>query len=166
MSKFYVCMNDSFMSNWGPAEGKTNVLQIACDTQAQAQAVLKAAEDRPEMKRIRINTKPIRDNASSCVSEKTFYDLSGPWLAYWPSLYQIMQRAMTIIERESGVSCSVLLDSKSALIFELDKEKNTVIVVFQGDVQSWPVSRHDDGSKLAAEILRFYGSIFKNRGIK
>lgn len=50
MNKFYVTMNDTFMSGWGHAEGKTNKLIIECETLEQVETVMENAENRNEMK--------------------------------------------------------------------------------------------------------------------
>lgn len=49
-NKFYVTMNDTFMSGWGKAEGKTNKLIIECDTLQEVEIVSDNANNRTDMK--------------------------------------------------------------------------------------------------------------------
>lgn len=80
---YYVSMTDNFMSGWGQADGKKNKYVVECDTLAQAQAIVKAAEDRPEMKRINIcMTMPKYSASKVLVSKVHASDLSGKWLKY------------------------------------------------------------------------------------
>ena len=51
---FYVLANDSFMSGWGPASGKTNTVVLPCDSRLDAEVVMQNAEDRSEMHHVRI----------------------------------------------------------------------------------------------------------------
>ena len=83
MSRYYVRMTDKFMSGWGAAEGKINVLVVECDTWAQAAAIEKAAHDRREMRRIQICSTPPRNRAGVLVSRKHFSEFAGPWLDYY-----------------------------------------------------------------------------------
>lgn len=82
-ANFYVRMTDSFMSGWGLAENKTNVLVIACDTAAQAFQIFYAAKDRPEMKRVAILQNKPKNRSGVLYSWRTFYDMGGPWLDGW-----------------------------------------------------------------------------------
>lgn len=79
----FVNMTDRFMSGWGLARGRSH-LCIECDTIEQAEAVERAARDRGEMKRIAIASKPRRARPGDHVSVKSFADMGGPWLRYWP----------------------------------------------------------------------------------
>ena len=54
MSKWYVTMNDSFMSYWGKAEGKINKLVFECDSFQEASKLEDYARGRDEMKYINI----------------------------------------------------------------------------------------------------------------
>ena len=54
-ANFYVVMKDSFLSGWGPAEGKDNILVIHCDTHEEAEIVKNNAKDRTDMENVRIN---------------------------------------------------------------------------------------------------------------
>ena len=84
MKKYYVRMTDKFLSEWGVAEGKHNVLVIECDTYAQADAIARAAHDRTDMQRIEICLmKPPRERAGVLYSRKHFSDFAGDWLAYY-----------------------------------------------------------------------------------
>lgn len=57
MAKYYVTMNDKFMSGWGCADGKINKLIFECDTYQEAEKVEKYAESREEMKYINMTRK-------------------------------------------------------------------------------------------------------------
>lgn len=83
MSRYYVRMTDKFMSGWGRAEGKINVLVVECDTWEQAAAIEKAAHERREMRRVQICSTPPRERAGLLISRKPFSDFAGPWLAYY-----------------------------------------------------------------------------------
>lgn len=79
---YWVNMHDKFMSGWGEAAHGRSILCIECDTLAQANAIERAAQDRPEMKRISISDKPRRCRAGDHSSYKHFKDLGGHWLDY------------------------------------------------------------------------------------
>lgn len=79
---YYVRMTDKFMSGWGRAQGKTNVLVIICETYNQALAIRSAAMKRPEMKRVRIVASAPRQRPGVLLSFKNFSELGGPWLEF------------------------------------------------------------------------------------
>lgn len=79
----YVNMHDKFMSGWGGASRGRALYCIECETYAQAKAIEKAAQDRPEMKRIAISDKPRRRRPGDQRTIRRFEDLGGPWLRYW-----------------------------------------------------------------------------------
>ena len=79
----YVRMTDSFMSGWGPARDKTNVVVVACDDWRQAEAIEQAARRRPEMKRVQIVSDKPKSRAGVLYSWKTFADMGGPWLDFY-----------------------------------------------------------------------------------
>jgi len=54
---YYVTMIDKFMSGWGMAEGKKNVLMIECQTIGEARIVASNARDRTEMIFVKIRGK-------------------------------------------------------------------------------------------------------------
>lgn len=81
--KLYVRMTDKFMSGWGKAEGKTNVLVIECENWTQAIAISAAAKERREMRRVKICGNAPRDRVGVLHSRKHFTEFSGPWLAYY-----------------------------------------------------------------------------------
>jgi hypothetical protein len=54
--KYYVVMNDDFMSGWGQAEGKINKLVILCESLEEAKIVMGNALARKEMKYVRVGT--------------------------------------------------------------------------------------------------------------
>ncbi len=53
-SKVYVKMVDPFMSGWGPATGKRNVVICVCDSQEEASLVLDNVKNRGDMKYINV----------------------------------------------------------------------------------------------------------------
>lgn len=79
----FVQMHDKFMSRWGMAEGKINLFVVECDTEAQAVAVQKAAEDRREMRRIKMANKLAKSTSGCLVSHRHFRELGGSWLDYY-----------------------------------------------------------------------------------
>ena len=79
----YVAMHDRFMSGWGMAKGKRNTFVVECDTLEQATAVVKAAEDRSEMSRVRMVRALPRSTSGTLVSRRHFSELGGPWLTYY-----------------------------------------------------------------------------------
>lgn len=54
---YYVSMVDSFMSGWGMAKDKKNVLIFVCLTPQEAKAIIAYAKTRPEMKSIKYHGK-------------------------------------------------------------------------------------------------------------
>lgn len=48
----YVTMKDTFMSGWGYAKGKSNMLIFVCDSRAEALRLMAYARSRPEMRYI------------------------------------------------------------------------------------------------------------------
>ena len=50
MKKYYVTMNDTFMSGWGYAEGKINKLIFECDSYKEAEIVAENARYRGGIK--------------------------------------------------------------------------------------------------------------------
>lgn len=83
--RFYVRMTDKFMSGWGPARGKSNVLVVECETLAQAEAIEAAARRRSEMKRVALcSTKP-KARAGVLYSWRKFSDMGGPWIVDYHS---------------------------------------------------------------------------------
>lgn len=84
MSAYYVTMTDKFMSGWGMASNKINKLVIECDTYSQANAILRAAKDRSEMKNVNLcSAKPYYNTKRYLTSLKHFSDLGGCWLEYY-----------------------------------------------------------------------------------
>lgn len=76
----YVRMTDSFMSGWGLARDKTNVMVVECDDWRQAEAIEQAARKRPEMKRVQIVSNRPKNRPGVLYSWKKFHDMGGPWL--------------------------------------------------------------------------------------
>lgn len=74
-ANYYVVMDDSFMSGWGPAESKTNTLIFLCASMSEAETVYNNAKARTDMKRVRINTeKPrlVRGHAYQIKTARTY----------------------------------------------------------------------------------------------
>ena len=79
-TQFYVTMLDTFMSGWGMAKGKDNIMIVECDSLEDAELIAENAAKRSEMKNIDIWTEmPEYDDAFYVLSVKTFAQLSGPW---------------------------------------------------------------------------------------
>lgn len=54
----YVTTTDTFMSDWGHAEGKINKLIFFCDSMEQAEIVADNARCRDDQKQVQIHHKP------------------------------------------------------------------------------------------------------------
>lgn len=80
---WFVNMHDKALSGWGDASHGRSILIIECETLYQADALEKAAQDRPEMVRISVTHKPRRTRDGDHVSHRTFADMGGAWLAYY-----------------------------------------------------------------------------------
>ena len=80
---YYVRMTDKWFSGWGQCENKQNVLVIICDDWRQAEAIRRAAVERPEMKRVAIVSAMPRERAGILYSVKSFADMLGPWREYY-----------------------------------------------------------------------------------
>jgi hypothetical protein len=67
---YYVLANDTFMSGWGPAQGKTNTVILPCQSWSEAQYVESYATfQRTDMQRVRIVVhKPRLNNATHLYS--------------------------------------------------------------------------------------------------
>ena len=78
--QYYVTMLDTFMSGWGMAKDKENIMIVECDSLEDAELIAENATKRSEMKNIDIWTEmPEYDDALYVLSVKTFAQLSGPW---------------------------------------------------------------------------------------
>ena len=78
--QYYVTMLDTFMSGWGMAKDKENIMIVECDSLEDAELIAENAAKRSEMKNIDIWTEmPEYDDALYVLSVKTFAQLSGPW---------------------------------------------------------------------------------------
>lgn len=76
MSKYYVTMKDTFMSDWGPAEGKDNILVLHCDTKEEAEIVAENARNRGDQINIRIRDTYYYYNPKfNCIQDKTRDDM-------------------------------------------------------------------------------------------
>lgn len=80
-SDYYVTMTDGFFSGWGEALGKKSKLIILCDTYDQAEVIAGNAEERGEMKSIRIGTglTPRYNDSDYQVSFRRYKDLGEVW---------------------------------------------------------------------------------------
>jgi hypothetical protein len=54
----YVTMIDVFLSNWGEAKGKINMLIFPCETLEEAEVVVENARNRSDMKNIKTTQHP------------------------------------------------------------------------------------------------------------
>jgi hypothetical protein len=77
----YVRMTDKFMSGWGGAQGKSNVLVVQCDTFEQAEVIERNAKNRSEMRRVMICLNKPKTRHGVVYSWKYFYDLGDVWKA-------------------------------------------------------------------------------------
>lgn len=75
----FVSMRDNFMSGWGEAEGKSNVYQVECETQAQADQIKSAAAARSEMSRIKAHPHQRTSDRNTLVTDKRFSELGPIW---------------------------------------------------------------------------------------
>lgn len=55
LEAYYVTCHDTFMSNWGHASGKKNILSFRCESLAIARVVAKNATNRSDMRKVEIN---------------------------------------------------------------------------------------------------------------
>lgn len=78
----YVNMVDKFLSGWGKASSGRSLLSVECDSREQAEAIRKAAQDRPEMRYVTLSNAPPRLRRGDVLSRRRFEDLGGSWLAY------------------------------------------------------------------------------------
>ena len=74
-------MKDNFMSGWGPAEGKTNLYEVECDTLEQQEQIENAAESRSEMSDIKLKRNETREYEGVLISRVHYDDLGGVWKA-------------------------------------------------------------------------------------
>jgi hypothetical protein len=59
--QYFVTCIDTFMSDWGRAEGLSNKLIILCDNFEEAQTVAQNAKNRGDQRSIKIHSKPPTD---------------------------------------------------------------------------------------------------------
>lgn len=104
---FYVRMTDKFMSGWGAAVNRKNVLVVECDTYEQAVAIEKAALDRPEMRRVMIVSKPPRAYRGILISRRHFSEMGGPWLDYYGTkvVRSLMTGKEVVIRKDTPHCC-------------------------------------------------------------
>ena len=77
-SAYYVTCHDQYMSNWGPAEGKKNVLVFLCHSHDEAEIVAHNARKRKEMAYIKVHAlypERIINNAGYYVELKSREDM-------------------------------------------------------------------------------------------
>ena len=77
----YVNMTDKFMSGWGKANNQPAHLSILCDNWEQAEAIEKAAHERPEMVRVATSYQPRRSDGYLTV--KKFDEMGAIWKIYY-----------------------------------------------------------------------------------
>lgn len=82
MQPFYVNMHDTFMSGWGNAKHGRSLYCVECNTRKQADAILKAAKDRWEMKYVSLAMSPRKGRANDQRTIRHVSELGGPWLKY------------------------------------------------------------------------------------
>lgn len=76
---FYVTMVDSFMSDWGPAKGKSSIFCVCCEVLEQAEEIYNCALRHSQMSKIKIvEEKPCNDD-ENFVSYKNYADISKKW---------------------------------------------------------------------------------------
>lgn len=73
----YVTMKDEFMSGWGMAKGKANILVFHCENEEEVEAVLSNAEAREEMVNIRVRETPLKRRQKCLVQQKTKDDYNN-----------------------------------------------------------------------------------------
>lgn len=78
----YVIMTDRFMSNWGPAFGRSFYC-VQCDDWRQAEAIQRAAKDRSEMRCIATSNRPHRGGPRDHVRVIHFNELGVLWKKYY-----------------------------------------------------------------------------------
>jgi len=70
----YVQMTDKFMSGWGLAKRKKNILVFHCKSDEEVEAVLSNAKAREEMTEIKVTMKPLTGRQKCLVQQKTKND--------------------------------------------------------------------------------------------
>lgn len=80
--RVYVTMTDSFMSGWGLARDKTNKLVFVCDNYEEAEIVMSNAENRSDMKYVKLAIhKPRYNEEHNFVQFKTKDDYPNWFVA-------------------------------------------------------------------------------------
>ena len=74
MSYKYVTMKDTFLSGWGKAKGKANILVFHCDNDEDVEAVLSNAGVRDEMENLVVRITPLKGRQNCYVQQKTKED--------------------------------------------------------------------------------------------
>jgi hypothetical protein len=75
----YVTMIDTFMSGWGPAQGKDNLFAVECDDGQQVEQILKAAAERAEMRKLMVVHNEPKSNGQRVVTLTHYNNLGGSW---------------------------------------------------------------------------------------
>jgi hypothetical protein len=66
---YYVLSDDSFMSDWGEAEGRINTIILPCSDRTEAEVVATNARNRTEQRNVRIiDRKPALSSGGSTAS--------------------------------------------------------------------------------------------------
>jgi hypothetical protein len=81
----WVSMTDKFLSGWGGASRGRSLLSIECDNETQAEAIVKAAQDRGEMRRVRISDKAAKPRPGDVLTLRHVRQMQGHWLTFMPA---------------------------------------------------------------------------------
>lgn len=71
---YYVVSEDTFMSGWGHAKDKRNIVVVPCDDYDTAERVFDYAKSRSDQKKVRINTTPPE------TKQNVIYSLVSDWI--------------------------------------------------------------------------------------
>jgi len=63
MKRYYVACKDNFLSGWGKAKGKDNIIILTCDSLEEAEIVAENANNRSEISDVKIC--PLKPHYSS-----------------------------------------------------------------------------------------------------
>lgn len=82
---YYVVMIDSFMSGWGKAEGKENVLIFECETKDEAKVVYDNANSRSDMRDVEIVEQYENYNEDEYLVQ--FFTYDSPYSSFYEEGY-------------------------------------------------------------------------------
>jgi hypothetical protein len=90
LARYYVTAVDAYMSDWGRAEGRTNLMILPVDDRLAASNVAKALAGRSEMEKIQTHGGGDRDRLQWMAQQKeNFTSIQRPalvWLLGFPAL--------------------------------------------------------------------------------